>query len=80
MELGIKNRVHQLKGESFDKRLVFDMHYEKLWNEFYALNGLTTHLNNMVRLLLPVVPFKGLGITSVEFVLGKHTSFVSLKD
>lgn len=68
----MKNRIRELKGESYDTVLNFDMHQEQLWNEFYTLKGLWEHMNKIVQCLVPVVPFKALGIKNVMFLLGKH--------
>lgn len=72
MEHGMKNRIHQLKGESFDGVMNFDMKQQKIWNEFYTLKGLKPHFNRIVQCLVPVVPYKALGIRNVMFLCGKH--------
>lgn len=72
MTQGMKNRIQELKGESYDAVLDFDMHQEQLWNEFYTLKGLKKHMDKIVQSLVPVVPFKALGIKNVMFLLGKH--------
>ena len=72
MAHGMQNRIRELKGESFDTVLNFNMHQKQLWNEFYTLKGLKQHLNKIVQSLAPVVPFKALGIRNIMFLLGNH--------
>lgn len=69
---GMKNRIRQLKGESLDSVMNFDMKQQKIWSEFYTLKGLKPHFNKIVQCLLPVVPYKALGIRNVMFLCGKH--------
>lgn len=69
---GMQNRIRQLKGESLVNIMNFDMKQQKIWNEFYTLKGLKPHFDKIVRCLVPVVPFKALGIKNVMFLCGKH--------
>jgi len=72
MEHGMKNRIRQLKGESLDSVMNFDMKQKKIWSEFYTLKGLKPHFKKILHCLLPVIPYKALGIKNVMFLCGKH--------
>lgn len=72
MEHGMKNRIRQLKGESLDSVMNFDMKQKNIWSEFYTLKGLKPHFNKIVQCLVPVVPYKALGLRNVMFLFGKH--------
>jgi hypothetical protein len=72
MEHGMKNRIRQLKGESFDSVMNFDMKQQNLWSEFYTLKGLKPYLNKIVQCVVPVVPYTALGIRNVMFICGNH--------
>ena len=75
----MQNRINELKGKEFQKNVYFDLHYEWLWNEFFELKGLAPRLEWLLNLLIPVIPFKALGIEQMTFICGKRIIPIGIK-
>lgn len=76
---GMQNRINELKGQEFQKSVNFDLGHERLWNEFFELKGLAQRLEWLVNLLIPVIPFKALGIEQITFICGKFFIPIRIK-
>jgi hypothetical protein len=78
VEAAIQNRVNQLQGREVHKQLAFDLGHAHQFDRLSRLDGLGPRLEWALNLLVPVVPYKALGIEQVAFTCGtKHAPVVA---
>lgn len=76
-EAATRNRIRQLKGQPLKEKMqVFDAHV--YWGRFSRYTGLYKILSSIANSLIGKVPFRGLGIKTVEFYMGKKLFPVQL--
>jgi hypothetical protein len=75
----IQNRIRQLQGKGPQKQIVIDLGHAHQWNRLRTVEGLAPRLAWLLKLLLPKVPYRALGIEQVTFKCGKWPITVPVK-
>jgi len=59
-------------GKQGQKRVDFDLEYERIWDQLYDLRGLTERLQSLVGTLAEIMPHETAGIEAINFRCGNR--------